>query len=224
MSSWWQLGESGYSGEKLGVFRITCAFCRESGKFETVFHAEKKKPNSDKKLNFDTLECANCKGYVMVLWSASEYGNRIHDYHVLPWPSRLENYPEYWPEAIGRYWLQAQRNTQDENWDAASVMARSALQIALRDHQANGNSLKQEIDDLASKGILPPTMQEWANHIRELGNDSAHPNLEQDPTNPQDTYDIVKFLTFLLEYLYTFPHQIQQYRERRKNDEQSNLS
>lgn len=61
-------------------------------------------------------------------------------------------------------------------------------------------------------------MQEWANHIRELGNDSAHSNPEQGPTNPQDACDIVEFLNFLLEYLYTFPHQIQQYRERREND------
>ena len=44
-----------------------------------------------------------------------------------------------------------------KNWDAAALMARSALQAALRDHQAQGRSLKQEIDDLASKGILPPT-------------------------------------------------------------------
>ena len=219
MNSWWRLGESGYSGDKLSIYRITCAFCMETGKFKTVFHTEKNKPNSDKRLNFDTLECANCNGYVMVLWSASEYGGRLHDYRILPWPLQINKYPEHWPERIGTYWLQAQRNILDENWDAAVVMARSALQIALRDHQATGNSLKQEIDDLASKGILPPTMQEWANHIRELGNDSAHPNLEQGPTNPQDACDIVEFLNFLLEYLYTFPHQIQQYQERRESDE-----
>ena len=219
MNSWWQLGESGYSGQNLAMFRIACAFCMESGKFESVFHAEKRKPNSDKKLNFETLECANCGGYVMVLWSASESGGRLHDYEVLPWPLRLERYPEYWPERLGTYWLQAQRSIRDENWDAAAVMARSALQLALRDHQAIGGSLKQEIDDLASKGILPPTMKEWADHVRELGNDSAHPDPEQDLTNPQDAHDIVGFLNFLLECLYTLPHRIQQYRERRESDE-----
>lgn len=218
MDSWWELGQSGYSGNELNIGRITCAFCMETGNFKIVYHAEKNKPNSDKRLNFDTLECANCKGYVMVLWSASGSHGRIHDYRILPWPLQISRYPEHWPEEIGRYWLQARRSIQGENWDAAAVMARSALQIALRDHQAIGKSLKQEIDDLASKGILPPTMQEWANHIRELGNDSAHPNPEQGPTNPQDAQDIVAFLDFLLEYLYTFPHQIQQYQERREND------
>jgi hypothetical protein len=219
MNSWWQLGEtSGQRDEKLAQYKITCPFCMETGNFETAYHAEKKKPNSKKKLNFDTLECGNCKGYVMVLWSANEFGRGFHDHRVLPWPLKLRSYPEYWPEVVGRYWLQAQRNIQDENWDAAALMARSALQAALRDCQAKGHNLKQEIDDLASKGILPPNMKDWSDHVRELGNDSAHPNPGQDPTKPQDAHDIVSFLDFLLEYLYALPHQIQQYRERQGKD------
>jgi len=217
MDSWWQLGEgSGYRGEELALYQITCPFCMERGNFKTVFHVEKKKPNSEKKLNFDTLECGNCKGYVMVLWSASEhgYGRGVHDYDVLPWPLKIEKYPEHWPEAIGRYWLQAKRNIRDENWDAAAVMARSALQIALRDYDAKGKNLKQEIDDLASKGVLPPIMKEWSDQVRDLGNDSAHPDPGQGPTNPQDARNIVQFLDFLLEYLYTLPHRIKKYRER----------
>ena len=220
MDSWWRLGEGyGYGGEDLARYQIICPFCMERGNFETAFHAEKNKPNSDKKLNFDTLKCGNCAGYVMVLWSAGEHGGRLHDYRVLPWSLKLEKSPEHWPDDIGRYWLQAKRNIRDENWDAAAVMARSALQVALRSQSAKGNNLKQEIDDLAEKGILPPTMKEWSDHVRELGNDSAHPKPAQDPTNPQDARDIVSFLDFLLEYLYTLPHDIQQYRERGKKDE-----
>lgn len=217
MDSWWQLGEGyGYQGNELQFYRITCPFCMERGNFNRVFHAEKKKPNSKKKLNFDTFECGNCKGYVMVLWSAAEYdfGPGIHDYHVLPWPFKLEKYPEHWPEDIGRYWLQAKRSIRDENWDAAAVMARSALQLALRNFEAQGKNLKQEIDDLAAKGILPPIMKEWSDHVRELGNVSAHPVPSQGPPSPQDARDIVSFLDFLLEYLYDLPHQIQQYRGR----------
>lgn len=219
MNSWWQLGEGrGFHGKDLATFRITCPFCMEKGNFETAFHAEKKKPNSEKKLNFDTLKCGNCAGYVMVLWSGTEpYPDRgVHDFKVLPWPLKIEKFPEHWPEAVGRYWLQAKRNILDENWDAAAVMARSALQISLRGHSASGRNLKQEIDDLASKGILPPIMHEWSNNVRELGNDSAHPDLAQDPTDPRDAQDIVHFLDFLLEYLYSLPHRISQYQNRGK--------
>lgn len=213
MDSWWSLGESsGYQGTKLALYRITCPFCMEKGNFSTEFHVAKKQPNGDKALNFDTLKCGNCSSFVQALWSA---GDSHHDYRVQPWPLRLENAPEHYPEAIGRYWLQAKRNLKDRNWDAAAVMARSALQLALRAHNAAGANLKQEIDDLTSKGILPPLMQEWSHNVRELGNDSAHPDVDQTATSARDATDIVGFLDFLLQYLYTLPKRIKEYRERK---------
>ena len=45
-------------------------------------------------------------------------------------------------------------------------------------------------------------------------NDSAHPQPEQDATDSHDAKDVVRFLDFLLEYLYDLPQQIKQYRER----------
>ncbi|MCG7867500.1 MAG: DUF4145 domain-containing protein [Candidatus Thiodiazotropha taylori] len=212
MSSWWSIGEGrGYHGDDLALHQITCPFCMESGNFELVFREQKKKPNGHKLLNFDTYKCGNCASFIQVFWSA---GDRLHDYKVQPWPLKLERYPDHWPEAVGRYWLQAKRNLKDENWDAAALMARSALQIALRDHDATGKNLYQEIDDLAEKRVLPPIMQEWSHNVRELGNDSAHPKPEQEATNPIDAKDIVQFLDFLLEYLYTLPKRISDYRER----------
>jgi len=221
MDSWWQLGEGyGHKGNELALSRITCPFCMESGNFKTVFHADKKKPNSRKKLNFDTLECGNCKGYVMVVWSACEFPPNvgIHDYRVIPRPLKLDRWPEHWPDDIGRFWLQAKRSLLNENWDAAVLMTRSALQIAIRSHGASGQNLKQEINDLANEGKLPPIMKDWSDHVRELGNESAHPKPSGVPTNPQDAKDIVRFLDFLLECLYTLPHRIQEYRRRGQSD------
>jgi hypothetical protein len=177
----------------------------EEGNFSTEFHAEKKQRNGSKVLNFDTLKCGNCSSYVQVFWSA---GDRLHSYRVQPWSLKYEKAPEQYPEAIGRFWLQAKTNLKDRNWDAAAVMARSALQFALRSNNAKGANLKQEIDNLASKGILPPIMREWSHNVRELGNDSAHPNPEQPPTDPKDATDIVGFLDFILEYIYKLPKKI----------------
>lgn len=158
----------------------------------------------------------------MVLWSATEhsYSNGIHDYRVLPWPLKYDKYPEHWPDDIGRFWLQAKRNLTDGNWDAAAVMARSALQIALRANGATGRNLYQEICSLASSGLLPPIMKDWADNVRELGNDSAHPAPNQGPTDPKDATDVIKYLDFLLECLYSLPYRIQQYRERRAEEGQ----
>lgn len=153
LDSWWDLGEGhGYQGSELEVFRITCPFCSERGNFSFEHRVQKKKPNSQKALHFDTLKCGSCAGYVMALWSAGGlFGGGLYNFRVLPWPLKLEEYPAHWPEPVGRFWLQAHRSAKDENWDAAAVMSRSALQTALRAHGAKGGSLKGEIDDLASK-------------------------------------------------------------------------
>lgn len=216
MESWWQLGEgSGYTGEDLAIYQITCPFCMERGNFEIVFHAEKKKVNSEKKLNFDTLKCGNCAGFVMVLWSAGgHFGGGLHNYRVLPWPLKFEKYPDFWPETIGRFWIQAKRNLDEGNWDATVLMARSALQAALRDQGASGENLKKEINELARTGVLPPVMEEWSNEIREFGNKSAHPDSEQSPPSGQQARELVKFLDFFLECTYSLPHRIAEFRKR----------
>jgi hypothetical protein len=72
----------------------------------------------------------------------------------------------------------------------------------------------QEIEDLASNGTLPPIMIEWSHEVRDLGNVSAHPTADQPATDANNARDIVRFLDYLLEYLYNLPEQIRRYRER----------
>src|SRR3989344_254433 len=139
MKSWWQLGEGiGLSGSDLAIYTIECAFCEERGNWEIVHHEEKKNPRSSKVLNFDTLKCGNCAGYVMVLWSASDLAGRhgLHAYKVLPFPLKTNKAPDYWPNAVQKSWLEAVRAIEGENWNSAAVMARTAMQVALRDHGA----------------------------------------------------------------------------------------
>src|SRR5687768_14756302 len=100
MNSWWEMGEhTGYPGNDLAVHQIVCPFCDERGNFQALYHAEKNKPNSSKHINFDTLECGNCKGYVQVIWSASSRGTgeeAIHEFHQQPWPLKKARCPEHW--------------------------------------------------------------------------------------------------------------------------------
>jgi hypothetical protein len=75
--------------------------------------------------------------------------------------------------------------------------------------------LKDEIDDLADKGLLPPVMKEWSHEVRILGNENAHPTPGGKGTNQRDANDVVEFLTMLLTMTYDLPHQIGEYRKRR---------
>ena len=122
---------------------------------------------------------------------------------------------EDWPPTVQRFWVQAKESLRVETWDAAAIMARSALQFAVRDKGAVGKGLYAQIEDLANKGILHPLMKDRSHEVRELGNDSAHPHTEAPATAPQDARDIVQFLDFLLLYLYDLPKRVSDYRQRR---------
>jgi hypothetical protein len=217
MDSWWRLGESsGYDGDKLALHQITCPFCEERGNIERVAHFAKQHAQTGKALNFDTYQCGNCANYVLLFWSASRHSFRgMHDYKMVPWPRRLTEYPKHWPDEVGRSWIEAHRSLMGENWGAAAVMARSSLQAALRDQGAKGSSLYDEINDLATKGLLPPLMKDWSHEVRVLGRPAAHPNAVEPATDPKDARDVVEFLDYLTEYLYDLPRRIEDYRARK---------
>jgi hypothetical protein len=221
MTYWWEFGEhTGYDGNDLGLSRIACAFCNAKGNFKRVHHEEKKHHSARKILNFDTFKCGNCGNFIMIFWSASEFGGShgIHDFGTVPWARESTKFPEHWPEDIGRHWLEARRSLEGQNWNAASLMARSAIQLVARYQKAKGANLKQEIDDLANRGILPPIMKEWSHKVRELANESAHPDPGAKGTTPKDARDVVEFLSVLLTITYDLPHQIKQYRARKGSE------
>jgi hypothetical protein len=106
MNLWWELGEGvGFQGDKLEVWRLTCAFCGEKGNFALAYHGEKRKPNSDKRLNVDVYQCKNCMGFVHVFWSASEFAfmRGLYNFEILPWPLNTKPEPsENWPDGVKR--------------------------------------------------------------------------------------------------------------------------
>jgi len=118
-------------------------------------------------------------------------------------------------------WRQAHDSLNNENYDAAAVMARSALQAVMRSQEAKGKDLYGEIEDLAEKGVIPTVIQEWSHEVRQLAKPAAHPQADEEETSPEDAEDIVKFLDFLLKYIYDVPAQIQTYRDRRTKSEDS---
>jgi hypothetical protein len=151
MRNWWELGEHvGVDGHVLATHRITCPFCLQDGNFGTAHHMEKRGPTG-KVLNYDILQCGNCGNLTMAFWSvAHDRGpvGGIHDMRIVPWPLQTTRYPDCWPEDVGRNWLQARRNLEGRNWDAAALMARSAVQLIMRYLSAKKGNLKDEIDDL----------------------------------------------------------------------------
>jgi hypothetical protein len=125
------------------------------------------------------------------------------------------NYPKHWPSDVGHYWVEARRSIEGKNWTAAALMARSAVQLVARSHGAKGNNLKEEIDDLATKGLILPIMKDWAHEIRQLANEGTHPQPGTTGTSQKDAKDVVEFLSLLMTVMYNLPKQIEEYRKRK---------
>ncbi len=212
MTDWWSFGDNlGHRGTGLNLRNVVCPFCESKGHFYIENHTQKKHTTRDKLLNYETLRCGYCGNFNMVFWSG---GTTLHDYLMVPPRQNDHRVPSSWPDAVGRYWLQAKRNFTDQNMDATAVMARSAMQLALRDNNATGRTLKDEIESLSERGLLPPIMKEWSDEIRFLGNDAAHPRPEDEPLDPSDVAAAIEFLDYLLQYLYTLPERITTFRKR----------
>jgi HEPN domain-containing protein len=168
-----------------------------------------------------TYKCGNCANYIMIFWSADEHHaggynptQGLHAYRTVPFAIGGWDGEDYWPDNAKRHWKQAHNAVNRGDYDAAVVMARSAVQAIVRDKKAKKGSLYNEINDLVVRGVIPNIVGELAHEVRELAKPSAHPTEDEKPVDAKDAREIVEFLDILLEYGYDLPHKINEHRQR----------
>ncbi len=95
---------------------------------------------------------------------------------------------------------------------AAAVMARRTLEAITLDKGEAKGSLVDQLNNLALRGVLLPTLAEWSKEVRLMGNVGAH----FDPINSvstKDAEDLISFVQELLRYLYELPADLSRRRE-----------
>ncbi|MCK1583224.1 DUF4145 domain-containing protein [Bradyrhizobium sp. 168] len=116
--------------------------------------------------------------------------------------------PENMPTDVERIYLQAERNLPIEgNEEAAGTMYRKALDVGLKkiDPDMKG-MLAARIKKLAADGKLTVDIAEWADHVRDLGNDAAH---EEEPPTREELTDLRNFTEMVMRYLFSLPALVQ---------------
>lgn len=124
------------------------------------------------------------------------------------WPTSPEpEIPAHVPPSVEKAMLQAERNFPIVgNEEAAALMYRRSLELALKDlHPKSEGTLAGRIRKLVSSGDLPKAMGDWANEIRELGNDAAHDATE---VSRAELTTIRGFADATLRYLYSLPAEV----------------
>ncbi|MCL2522808.1 MAG: DUF4145 domain-containing protein [Erysipelotrichales bacterium] len=82
---------------------------------------------------------------------------------------------------------------------------RMVLEKVCNNKKAKGSNLKEMIEDLARKNILPDTLKDCSTFIRILGNEGAHGG---EDISLYDVKEIIGFVESILHYLYELPYQI----------------
>lgn len=87
---------------------------------------------------------------------------------------------------------------------ASAIMCRATVQRAVRSLKAVGKGLGAEITDLHGKGTITLTLKEWADEVRILGDDAAHPDTLGKVTQ-DEAADSLKFMDAFLEHAIALP-------------------
>jgi len=86
-------------------------------------------------------------------------------------------------------------------------MARRTLEAITVEKGQTTGVLADRLRNMASAGILQPTLADWAKEVRLVGNTGAH----FDPINPAsnaDAQQLISFVRELLRYLYELPAEL----------------
>jgi Domain of unknown function (DUF4145) len=147
-------------------------------------------------------QCQACHGVVYRL-ADGHPGTRT----IAQWPLKgIRAANPSVPGPIAADWLEAHMCLTIGAFRGAAAMARRAVQGIAVEQGAKDGNLHAQLKELETKATLHPTMVEWADHIRLLGNVGAHPGADGLETVSEDeARDVVRFLDELLRWLYELP-------------------
>lgn len=197
MSTWRDLGLGrGHAGTEFSPLTVACPYCGTHGKFTQVYRGESHSPDDPIPLMSDVWQCLVCSHFAFVIWRSEE---GFHDYRIYPYGRPHSAAHPSWPAHIGEGYVKALNALLTEDWGSALVLARHTLSVACRDRDASPDTLSGEIRQLAGRGLLPAVMAEWAGAMPQIQDSDT-------PASAESAREIIRFTRYLLDTLYTLPH------------------
>ncbi len=171
------------------------------------------------------LYCRNCKQGTVVIeeqcvadrsWREPKTGKSgggvITWRGIHWWPAADTQISPDVPVQIAEVFQEAVRAMHAECPRAAAAMARRTLEAITVDKGETKGVLADRLKNLATNGVLVPTLADWAKQVRLVGNAGAHFD-PIDSVSKKDAKDLISFVRELLRYLYELPADL----ARRKN-------
>lgn len=126
---------------------------------------------------------------------------------------KIEKISSSVPDVIRRSYNEVKK-VEKISPDAFVVLIGKSLECLCEDKKAEGSNLKNKLEDLAKKGIIPETLLKMGHGVRLLRNIGAHPS-DYDIT-PEEVKIISDFFVAVIEYVYVAPEKIKNLEEKLK--------
>lgn len=149
-------------------------------------------------------QCAGCERPTLLVYEVltSTYGGSLSIHASFPTGRAPRR--GHLPESIERDRAEAWNCHYAGLNRAAILMARSALQRAVRHLSTFRGTLNTELDNLVSEGVITQQLRQNANEVRLSGNDVAHPE-ELTDVSESDAKDSLVFMDDFLETTIEIP-------------------
>lgn len=177
--------------------------CTAISKDEAEFPDMPEEPPMEVEVYHLFVQCKACQE-VSIYWdweNNPELGDLRTTTLVYPTVKKLSGIPR----AIEDSYQEAKK-VQKISPIAFSVLIRKALEYLCKDQNAIGSNLKEQLDNLARRNIIPTTLAKMADVLRYLGNISAH-SIEV-KISKEEAEILDDFFTAVVEYVYIAPEKL----------------
>lgn len=147
---------------------------------------------------YEIVECNSCDFFLLA--KINRNSGQIIEVHPKALPKSID---ERIPQLIADDLREAFLCHSVNAYRGAAVLARRAVQTICKDKGTTKKELRDQIDELFTKGFVTKDLKDWAHEVRYVGNDAAHPN--DKTVSKEDAEDILDLLESFCEVLYVTP-------------------
>ncbi|SNC62822.1 protein of unknown function [Marinobacter sp. es.048] len=202
----------------MGTIIRNCPHCHAANVSFASFADFLKPSDQSQKVFLTAFSCGNChSGYFAEFYFTA--GKPLHGtagnlekvtgldmIDEYPKPQSIEA-PQYLPENIQAFFVQAAHTLNSGNLDASAMMSRKTLEVAVKKlHPEGTGNLFKRIEKLYDLGIITNELKNWAHVIRDDGNEAAHEEL---PVTPEFADELLSFSELFLMYTFTMPGMVE---------------
>ena len=184
---------------------FACPFCNVYSTFTQIVSA----------YGHSICTCDKCRNLVLFIFGK---GGEVEDYY----PKRIPQTDESIPTEVADDYIESIKCLDVGAFKASVVMSRRAIQSSALKLGIKKGKLRDQVDELHAKKLIPNSVKEWAHEIRLTGNIGAHPDedLLQDVTK-EDAEELVRFVEEYMNYVYVMPARVKAQRTRRLKKKQA---